>query len=240
MASKLLNELLENQNDLTSVLKKLRYIAQMLENQELVSWIDKEIGGYNGEDKLPEYRLFKALTLNFTGLKGNMVVNDVPLLPDYFQDEELKKEMKNTLTQNIRISISEIERKIKEKKDLLIDYSFLSDMLSFDTNMGIFASHIYLKIPIAKLCEIQNKVFNKIQDILIELEKSIGADKLNSLTMEDVNKKEIERMNQKIEVIVKNEETSMSKKDRKMNKFSLCVTIISSVITIISIVLAFF
>lgn len=240
MASKLLVELLNSENNLIGVLKQLRYIAKVLNNQELLSWVTSEMEGYKekDKDKISKYRILKSPCLYYSGINGHIQFSETALNLNYFADNQVRKEIENLLTVKLECPISQIEETIidKEGKGLIIDYSFLCSKLLEDS--GVIASRIYLKIPKSKLIEIENSVFNKVQDVIIELEKSLGVEKLDSLTI-DLSKKEIEECNKKIDIIIKNEDSGNSKADRKLNKIGIWVTGISIIITVVSIIIAF-
>ena len=190
MASELLIELLNNKNNLIEILKKLRYIANMLNNKELLKWVTNEIEGYNNKNSIPKYREFKSPCLYYSGINGHVQFSETFLDLNYFTDDRVRKEIESLLDTEIECSISQIEDIIQDKEcnDLSMDLSFLCGELFNES--GIIASRIFLRIPKSKLIEIENSVFNRVQDIIVELEKTVGIEKLNSLTI-DLSKREI-------------------------------------------------
>lgn len=232
MVSDLMKELLANQDKLYKILQKLRYIAKIIDNQELLRWITNELEGYKDKKDCPKYREYKSLRFYYSGINGNIQFSDTVLDLGYFGNEKNIKEVKELLNISVCFPISQIEGYIenKESSSVYLDFSFLCNLLY--ENSGIVASRIYLKISKIKLSEIHNIVFNMVQDIILELEKTVGVEKLNSLTI-DLTKKEMNEINKKIEVIVKNEENPLAVEDRKMTKKSIIIGKTSVVVTII-------
>ncbi|MFV8392474.1 hypothetical protein [Flavobacterium sp. LB2P6] len=56
----IVNQLTDTSTSLTSILLKVKVFAVRLKNQQLMDWVTKEIEGYNGNDVLPEYRIFNG------------------------------------------------------------------------------------------------------------------------------------------------------------------------------------
>lgn len=75
-------EAVDGSQDLSSLLRKCRILAQRLGNGDLKSWVMKELDGYNEEDELPDYRvLSQALILaDYFGSFGSQLRNvSVPI-----------------------------------------------------------------------------------------------------------------------------------------------------------------
>jgi hypothetical protein len=56
----IVNQLTDTSTSLTTILLKVKVFAVRLKNQRLIDWVTKEIEGYDGDDILPEYRIFKC------------------------------------------------------------------------------------------------------------------------------------------------------------------------------------
>lgn len=58
--SQILKDLVTNKTDLESILSRLKVIFMDIGDQTLLSWIDGELMGFNGDD-IPKYRIIKGI-----------------------------------------------------------------------------------------------------------------------------------------------------------------------------------
>ena len=62
--SNIIKQLANNEVSVSTALNRLLIIASDIENDELYSWVDQELNGYEVYDNLPEYRKITPLILN--------------------------------------------------------------------------------------------------------------------------------------------------------------------------------
>lgn len=85
LVSDIINELIDSEKSLTAPLLKTKVLATRIKNDELLKWVNNELGGYSTGSELPSYRKSEG---NLTGncIQGNYQYNNQPLatigLPD--------------------------------------------------------------------------------------------------------------------------------------------------------------
>ncbi|WP_418894613.1 hypothetical protein [Limibacterium fermenti] len=99
---------------LTNGLYQLKLLASRIRNKELLSWINKELNGYEDDDNLPEYRIAPAL-LQGTYSNGFYSIRDQIISTLHFP-EELKENLNKI---RIKQGISIIEDAAKNKEDTI-------------------------------------------------------------------------------------------------------------------------
>lgn len=65
--SEILKDLMDNDRSLSTALMKTKFLADSLDNKELLKWVDAELSGYLSENNLPIYRKFIG------NIKGNYI-----------------------------------------------------------------------------------------------------------------------------------------------------------------------
>lgn len=84
-------EAVDGSQDLSSLLRKCRILAQRLGNNDLKSWVIKELDGYDPKDPLPDYRILsQALILaDYFGAFGSQLRNvrmPITAIPEEIRD----------------------------------------------------------------------------------------------------------------------------------------------------------
>lgn len=107
-------EAVDGSQDLSSLLRKCRILAQRLGNNDLKAWVSKELDGYAPDDQLPDYRvLSRALILaDYFGAFGSALQNVTT--PNSSIPEEIRDFVAGVrATQGVR----EIQEQIAQSKD---------------------------------------------------------------------------------------------------------------------------
>ena len=151
------SELLDDEKDVSSILRKLKVLASKLEVDILEDWVTYEVGGYPIDVPVPDYR--KTQIIFFSD--NNASVSRA-LIEQYAGAEWLEH--------NIRNSLPQINWEMKNKDDKHFnifagDLNFLlqSKGIDFGEIRGIFNASDYIKI--------QQIVRDKILDLVLKIEK---------------------------------------------------------------------
>lgn len=193
--SQILKDLVTNKTDLESILSRLKVIFMDIGDKTLLSWIDGELMGFNGDD-IPKYRIIKGIA------KGTFVLNgqaqytnaNVPieaLISDSeFIDEILTVQVGNTIQsiQNL------LESPDKENMSRVIPTYFCHKISRPDFQLLGMA----INISSTQLNSLTACVKSKLIEIIMELEKQF--DNLDDLDITD----QIEQNEQKKEQVVYN------------------------------------
>src|SRR5262249_47160948 len=80
----------DSDSDVSTLLRKCKILAVRLGNAEFKKWVDQELGGYDNEEELPEYRKLAVQSVgHFSGAFGSGLRNaPIPpgCLPKELQD----------------------------------------------------------------------------------------------------------------------------------------------------------
>jgi hypothetical protein len=92
----------DSKTDILTVLRKCRVLASRLSNDELKSWVQKELDGYKSDDSLPDYRVMKCQSQgHFIGHFGAELKN-APIssinIPEDYRDALTTAEFKQSIS----------------------------------------------------------------------------------------------------------------------------------------------
>jgi len=160
---------------LSDLLRKVKMIATELKSKDFLEWVEKELGGYGKNDKVPIYRVIKGEPKGWNPYNGW-----IPLIignPDV---------QENISKRAVSQSIGELEQLFGDKSDnkfLQIPYpetiqKEISDSVECVTKFT-------LMIPENSIFGILEVVRNKLVDYLIEIDKKYDK------TMPNIQKKGI-------------------------------------------------
>lgn len=181
--SKILIQLVNNEISLDVALKRLMLICNDLNYNEIYEWAEKELNGYNDDDKVPEYRNLGNGIIVYSGLKGNSLSHlkftNQPM-PIHWIPSELQQIILNNYERSPVMSIVD---KSKSNKDFSKDLTVLSSLIK----VGIAFTSITQKFDSFTFGEIANKISNVLFKIFMKLDSEYGN--LDSLDL-DTSKKE--------------------------------------------------
>jgi len=187
LISDIINELVDSDKSISSPLLKTKVLASRLNNQTLLSWVNKELSGYNSKDELLEYRIVGCLLMG-TYLNGNTQFTN-QTLPTYGLDENFEKTMKEM---KFFQSVSGLESLLENKKTARLDYPFPAEVLGILQDNIEKKGNPYFQLISAKktvsvgiVNEILSVVRNKLLDFMLQLDKEFG----NLTEIEDLRMK---------------------------------------------------
>lgn len=194
--SKILKEVANNEISVEITLRRLYIIASDLEDNALITWIDKELNGYSREDSVPEYRNIGAGSIYYSGIKGSMMshvqISNNPLpfqcIPKEFQGEIINNYRRDT--------IATVEQISRQQNAFLNDLSVMIPYM----NIGVAITTLYRQYDQSVFREIVNKMSAMLLKIYTKLDKDIGN--LDDLDIGNITHQKREDVTTYIEKIV--------------------------------------
>lgn len=178
--SQIIKDLANGVVDTQTALKRTKVLLQELDNDDLLQWINYEIGGYPNDVDVPEYRIISG-QLYGTHFKGSLAnhiqYNHVPI-PLGNLPEDIKT---NILTVELRQGIGTLKNMITESqqngnrglaKPIPAEYYPVIAQANNDLDMIIVTANVELNMP--NILNIFPIIENKLLDILSYLEKQFG------------------------------------------------------------------
>ena len=89
LVNDLITEVIDSSSNLSQVLRKATVLASELRSEELRAWAEAELGGYEAEDALPDYRISIGSNFgNFVGIawRGNAMPIALSSLPEAWRE----------------------------------------------------------------------------------------------------------------------------------------------------------
>jgi hypothetical protein len=178
----ILNDLMDNNISLTVPLSKTKVLATRIKNEDLLSWVNKELGGYGPDDDVPTYRITKG-NLKGDFVFGNNIGTNVPIGLD--MTSERNRQVHNA---HFKESISQLENLSKSKSPLL-KYEFYSDVTRSIERLlqGVNGPHFqlfsaWLAVSTGFATEILSSVHNSLLTFILALETEFGLEvEINTL-----------------------------------------------------------
>lgn len=189
--SQIIKDLVNGDNNIESVLLRLKIILSDLENEKINKWIDSEIQGYENPEDVPLYRILYGEPIG-TFILGN---------PNYG--------LKHT---NHRVPLGHLEKEMREDlltvpltdgvlgiKSLLESQSQVGKPIPTEfchaiSNHKLFINSMNVSVSINKLQGVIANIKTKLLNILLKIEKEYGnldaldtlSDKTNTQTLESI------------------------------------------------------
>lgn len=183
--SNIIKELVNGKDNIEDALNRLLVIAYEIDNEKLVEWVKHELNGYPDDANIPEYRECICANFIYTGIKGNLKIENAPLmLQNILEKDSYEKIIKLNLTQGITST---------PKQDVYKDCTYLADFVyENDRTNYISISQI---IPRYTFENIRGQIKTILIEIMLKLEKEYGN--LDSLDIDTSSKtkEEIEAIN---------------------------------------------
>jgi len=159
---------------LASILRKAKVLASTLQNNELLTWVDNELKGYqdNEDEVVPDYRKMDSENYgSFSGPFGSGLKNfPIPtaILPDY-----AKKFAENCIFSG---GVSEYESLLEGKSSVFhINWpaniiAYVEKDVTIYNNMSLY--HAYQQISRGSVVGMLDTIRNNLLDFVLELEKN--------------------------------------------------------------------
>lgn len=198
--SKIIKELVNNDVDLIVAVRRLLVLASDIQNEQIIQWANKELNGYEAQDCLPQYRIFKNCELRYTGLNGSYKITKAPLPKTWLRPETLNR----IATNRVIYPLSEIESYAKSNQLLTIDRTEFAGEVEERTNDGYVGVHclkIEQVIPTALFARIVNSIYNVTLRSLIELDKTYGCLDELDIGSEKIKNRDLQQFLNSINII---------------------------------------
>jgi hypothetical protein len=172
----IINELVDTNISISSALLKTKVLASRLENEALLTWVSKELKGYDSFNELPYYRIFKG-HLTGTVIHGNLQYNDKPVATTGL-DGEFEEAIKSM---NFTQSISSLEILKTENKSGRLENIYNAEITSLIEqnwrNLGnprLQLINCKISISVNAVIEILSVVRNNLLDFMLKIDSEFG------------------------------------------------------------------
>lgn len=165
---------------LTDILIRTKVLAYQLKNDELKTWIDNELNGYETLEILPAYRI---ITCEITGTISNgfQRATNYPI-PLTNLDDDMKKNMRLI---NLTQSISSLDLLVNEGKNSRLIITIppnLYGYLSRDFDNGFEIEFARREISKTQIIQILTSVRSKLLDFLLEINVNFANEPIDKLS----------------------------------------------------------
>lgn len=191
IVDKLIDELTDKNIPLTDILIKTKVLAQKLKNEELKTWIDSELNGYN-DGTLPEYRILGCQIIG-TISNGFQRANNYPI-PLVGFDKKLRKGLK---TVKLYQSISTLDQFVRNEKGGKLYMNIPPEMygyLSKDFDGGFVIEYAKREIDKTQVIQTLTAVRTKLLDFLLKLNDELGEGKDITTLTEGKTKQKVDSL----------------------------------------------
>ena len=208
--SKIIKDLANGKVDTITALKRAKVLVSDLENSEILEWLDNEISGYPTDATLPSYRKVHGRLMGsyFKGSMANhMTWNNVSIplgkMPDDTKELLLSVEFHESV-EALRM-LTEKSKAVGSEIAKTIPAAFFSTIAGFNNDPYMIITSARVIVGEHIVCNIFSVIENKLLDMLMILEKEFGC--LDELDIDTTVKseEEIESINNKILVLVHND-----------------------------------
>lgn len=172
LISTIINELTDVKISLTSPLLKSKVLASRIQNEQLLTWINKELTGYLFNDNVPSYRKTKGQICG-DWLNGQWnATNQVIPFPD-FDEETNRRIYELELTQSIQ-SLESLKADGKNYIAEAFDSKQRQVLEGYirSQNPRLTLFNIYRRVPSTFVLDILSNVRDNLLNFMIQLEES--------------------------------------------------------------------
>ncbi len=159
------NEIVKSDSKLSDLLRKTKIIAQEINDEKFLKWIEKELNGYNKNDKVPEYRIVEGEPMGWNPRRG--------WIPFIHEDPKTQELLSKRIVSQ---STGELENLVEsEEKPNNLRMPYPEEIqVKFSKSVGLTTKFI-LFIPSVAIYRILNSVRNKLLDWVIEVDRKYGG-----------------------------------------------------------------
>lgn len=175
LLNQIVQDLVNPEVNLGDTFLKMKIVAFNLQNQQLKTWIEKEIGGYGKDDEIPEYRIvpttvYGDLIQDLPGRTG--YARNTPLVYDYTSEET-----RNWLSRvKLHNPISEIEDYVKKGNDVSFNVPhFMQAEITKTLSNYWHVQNAWRITPNSYFIGIVSMIKNKLLDFVLELNATLGS-----------------------------------------------------------------
>lgn len=157
---------MDEKYSVSDLLRHALIIASKLKLENIKSWINFELYGYEGEKKVPKYRKISVEVKFLNSIYG--------WCPIVITDNEILKQLSSI---PIPSSVSELESLINNKKNEIIRFSPPGIIKEHYSNQVPFDTDICYESNISSVVGILDKIKTKLLEWILELEENEIIDK---------------------------------------------------------------
>ena len=173
LAAQIQREVVYSGVPISDILRRAKILASLLDNSEFKRWVNGELGGYNENDEIPDYRTLKAVNLGtYSGLLGQMIRNfpiPVSLLPD-----GVRKVAEHTAVFQSVKEIETLAANVTQGRGVTLPWPPEAVMLARDhvrLDGGSVLVEAWRPLTKGQMEGILDQVRNRLLDFLLELEQ---------------------------------------------------------------------
>lgn len=185
LADEIVELLSSNDGVLSEALIKTKVLLHKIGHKELVTWVNKELNGYEDDDDLPDYRIVEAQVLvNATNRAYQVRSHPVPL-------GHLEEDYRNRLEKGIMPqSLAVIEELTAKKEGSLQSHipMELNGLLSRNLANGYIVQRAWCEIPMASASNILMQVRSRLLDFILELSGEFSSANTDEEIKDKANK----------------------------------------------------
>lgn len=193
LISDIINELVDSEKSISSPLLKTKVLASRLQNHELLSWVNNELGNYTDSMNLPEYRKFGCHLIG-VHINGNTKYTNQPVLVGGL-GEEIEKIL---TTMEFFQSISTLENMLTKNGSGTLELALSAETTNIIQNNIRRMGNPYYQLLSAKkvigisvVSEMLSTIRNKLLDFMLKLDEEFG----NLTEIEELKTKQNEILN---------------------------------------------
>lgn len=208
--SKIIKDLANSLVDTITALKRAKVLVSDLNNDKISKWLNYEISGYPEDAIIPSYRKVQGNLIGSyvkSSMEGNMILKNVSLplgkMADEFKEVLLRMEFQEGVESLKKLAEKSQAAGIQISKPITADLFSVIEACNNDQYMMITSARVVVSEHI--ISNIFSILENKLLDMLMILEKEFGC--LDELDIDTTAKseKEIEAINNRILVLVFND-----------------------------------
>ncbi len=179
--SNIIKQLANDEISIAVAFNRLLIIASDIGNEELVKWVKYELNGYPDDVNIPEYRECKCDCFTYTGIIGNLKIENAPII---LQDIFAENDYATLIKIKVKNGISSMPQ-----EDMYKDCTHLARLVYDKRKIQCFS--IRQPIPHHLYKNICGQIKTILIEIMLKLEKEYGN--LDSLDIDTSSKSKEEK-----------------------------------------------
>jgi len=203
--SKIIKQIARGEVNTETALKQLKLLLAEFPDQNLLTWVNKELTGYDKADELPAYRSF-AGTLKGSYLNYSIHVRNVGIPLGADAPEAISK-FCNTV--EFRESLSALrllaERDSNGELGVNVPPDFFPLLMKYSLLTMTALLNARVIVGSASIANVFSEVDNRILDILMLLEREFGCLDELDIDLKDKTQEEVEDIQRQISVYIYND-----------------------------------
>ncbi|SGZ16504.1 response regulator receiver protein [Moritella viscosa] len=185
LADEIIDILSSTDGVLSDALIKTKVLLHRTGQKDLITWVNKELNGYNDDDNLPDYRIVEAQVL-VNASNGAFEVNSHPV-PLGHLDEDYRNQLeKGIMPQSLAI-IEELTANKDGSLHSCIPME-MNGLLSKNLANEYVVQRAWCEIPIASVSNILMQVRSRLLDFILELNCEFSSASTDDEIKEKANK----------------------------------------------------